>query len=153
VLNKTGGKWLTPYIDEHRPECDGGRAEDSRSSEFEEGRRGWKKCACLIHVSGTLGGKFSRKQTGKSAWDESKGVVAIWKRPGLGTTRPLPVTELRACGGRYSRWIQNGARLTRILRVAFVDKTKQKLVAIRAAQTIYSVPESIASLNPPRAAA
>jgi len=63
----------------HRPECEGGRAEDSRSGEFEEGRRGWKKCACLIHVSGTLGGKFSRKQTGKSDWDEAKAVVAIWE--------------------------------------------------------------------------
>src|SRR5580658_1357793 len=63
----------------HRPECEGGRGEDSRSGEFEEGRRGWKKCACLIHVSGTLGGKFSRKQTGKSDWDEAKAVVAIWE--------------------------------------------------------------------------
>jgi hypothetical protein len=90
VLNKTGGKWLTPYIDEHRPECDGGRAEDSRSSEFEEGRRGWKKCACLIHVSGTLGGKFSRKQTGKSAWDESKGVLEAarsWDNPATSSYR------------------------------------------------------------------
>jgi len=63
----------------HRSECEGGRTEDSRSGEFEEGRRGWKKCACLIHVSGTLGGKFSRKQTGKSDWDEAKAVVAIWE--------------------------------------------------------------------------
>jgi len=25
--------------------------------------RGWKKCRCIIHVSGTLDGKFSRRQT------------------------------------------------------------------------------------------
>ena len=50
----------------HRKECEGGHAEDSRSGEFEEGRRGWKKCGCLIHVSGTSrAAKFSRKQTGK----------------------------------------------------------------------------------------
>ena len=36
-------------------ECEGKHAEDARSGEFEEGRRGWKKCACLIHVSGTVG--------------------------------------------------------------------------------------------------
>jgi integrase len=63
----------------HRTECEGGQAEDSRSGEFEEGRRGWKRCACLIHVSGTLGGKFSRKQTGKSDWDEARAVVAVWE--------------------------------------------------------------------------
>jgi integrase len=63
----------------HRTECEGGHAEDTRSGEFEEGRRGWKKCACLIHVSGTLGGKFNRKQTGKSDWDEAKALVTAWE--------------------------------------------------------------------------
>ena len=63
----------------HRKECEGGHPEDARSGEFEEGRRGWKKCACLIHVSGTLGGKFNRKQTGKSDWDEAKSLVASWE--------------------------------------------------------------------------
>ena len=36
-----------------------------------------KKCACMIHVSGTLGGKFSRRQTGTADWDEAKSVVAL----------------------------------------------------------------------------
>jgi hypothetical protein len=63
----------------HRIECEGGHPEDSKSGEFEEGRRGWKKCACLIHVSGTLGSKFNRKQTGKSDWDEAKALVAAWE--------------------------------------------------------------------------
>ncbi len=64
----------------HRKECEGKHLEDSRSGEFEEGRRGWgKKCACLIHVSGTLGGKFNRKQTGKSSWDEAKVVASAWE--------------------------------------------------------------------------
>ena len=48
----------------HRKECEGGHPEDSRTGEFGEGRRGWKRCA--IHAAGTLGGKFNRKQTGKS---------------------------------------------------------------------------------------
>ncbi len=63
----------------HRLECEGNHSEDTRSGEFEEGRRGWKKCACIIHVSGTIGGKFRRKQTGKSDWDEAKAVVAVWE--------------------------------------------------------------------------
>ena len=61
----------------HRIECEGGHPEDTRSGEFEEGRRGWKKCACLIHISGTLAGKFNRRQTGKANWDEAKAVAAV----------------------------------------------------------------------------
>src|SRR6266705_2511366 len=63
----------------HRKECEGGHPEDLRSGEFDETRRGWKKCGCLIHVSGTLGGKFKRKQTGVSTWDEAKAVAAMWE--------------------------------------------------------------------------
>ena len=41
-----------------------------------------KKCACMIHVSGTLGGKFSRRQTGTADWDEAKSVVALLQQSG-----------------------------------------------------------------------
>jgi integrase len=60
----------------HRKDCEGKHPEDSRSGEFEESRRGWKRCACIIHVAGTLAGRFSRKQTGKSDWTEAKAVAA-----------------------------------------------------------------------------
>ena len=80
----------------HRKECEGRRPEDTRSGEFEEGRRGWKKCACLIHVSGTLGGKFNRRQTGKSDWEEAKALAAAWETAdsweGRGEPTPAPVT-------------------------------------------------------------
>src|SRR6185437_8618384 len=66
----------------HRKECEGDQPEDYRSGEFEEGRRGWKRCACLIHVSGTLGKKFSRKNTGHSDWEKARAVVAIWETAG-----------------------------------------------------------------------
>jgi integrase len=81
----------------HRKECEGGHSEDFRSGEFEEGRRGWKKCACLIHVSGTLGGKFNRKQTGKSDWEEAKAVAAEWEKATSWNgeiTLPEPLPEL-----------------------------------------------------------
>ncbi len=61
--------------DEGSAICRRHRAEDARSGEVEEGRRGWKKCSCFIHVSGTLGGKFS----GKSDWDEAKAMVSVWE--------------------------------------------------------------------------
>lgn len=64
----------------HRKECEGGHPEDARTGQFEEGRRGWKKCGCLIHVSGTLGGKFSRRQTGKTDWDEAKVLAALLEK-------------------------------------------------------------------------
>jgi integrase len=66
----------------HRKECEGAHPEDARTGEFEEGRRGWKKCACLIHASGTLGGKFNRKQTGTADWDEARSFVALWQQSG-----------------------------------------------------------------------
>jgi integrase len=74
----------------HRKECEGGHPVDAFSGEFEEGRRGWKKCACLIHVSGTLGGKFNRKQTGRSDWDEAKALVASWEDADAWDGRPAP---------------------------------------------------------------
>ena len=64
----------------HRKECEGSHTEDTRTGQFEEGRRGWRKCA--IHVSGPLGGKFSRRQTGTAAWDEAKSVVALLQQSG-----------------------------------------------------------------------
>jgi integrase len=66
----------------HRKECEGEHPEDFRSGQFEEGRRGWKKCACLIHISGTLAGKFNRKQTGRSDWDEAKAIAAAFEQSG-----------------------------------------------------------------------
>jgi integrase len=54
--------------------------EDARTGEFEEGRRGWKKCGCLIQVSGTLGGKFNRRQTGTAEWDEVKALADFWEK-------------------------------------------------------------------------
>jgi hypothetical protein len=59
----------------HCKESEDGHPEDARSREFEEGRRGWKKCACLIHLSGTRGGKFNRRQTTKSDRGEAKALV------------------------------------------------------------------------------
>src|SRR5262245_21653364 len=65
----------------HRQECEGGHPEESRSGEFEERKKGWKRCACFIFASGTLGGSFKRKYTGKTDWDEAKAITAAWKRP------------------------------------------------------------------------
>ncbi|PYR95719.1 MAG: hypothetical protein DMG16_29780 [Acidobacteria bacterium] len=64
----------------HRKECEGSHAEDTRSGEFEEGRRGWKKCGCLIHASGSLHGAFKRKNTGRTDWREAKAIALEWEK-------------------------------------------------------------------------
>lgn len=81
----------------HRQECEAGLAEESRSGEFEERKKGWKRCACFIFASGTLGGKFKRKYTGKSDWEGAKAVASAWERseswddsPGTAPTTEAP---------------------------------------------------------------
>jgi integrase len=80
----------------HRKECEAGRPEDSKSGQFEEGRRGWRRCACPIHASGTIAGKFSRQSTGERDWDDAKAVAAAWQSarswsPECSEPKPAPV--------------------------------------------------------------
>ena len=62
----------------HRQECEAAHVEESRSGEFEERKKGWKHCGCLIYVSGTLAGKFRRKQTGASDWQHARAIADQW---------------------------------------------------------------------------
>jgi len=73
----------------HRRECEAGRPEDSNSGEFEEGRRGWKRCGCPIHVSGSIRGQFKRQSTGKWEWDAARSVATEWETTGEWYGRPL----------------------------------------------------------------
>ncbi|MGA9134440.1 MAG: hypothetical protein ACLP00_00270 [Terracidiphilus sp.] len=63
----------------HRKECEAGHPEDFKSGEFEEGRRGWKRCGCPIHASGTIRGKFKRQSTGQWEWDAARAVATQWE--------------------------------------------------------------------------
>jgi len=63
----------------HRPDCEGGREFDSRSGEFEERKKSWRKCSCLIFASGTLSRKFTRRSTGQSEWEPARAVAAAWE--------------------------------------------------------------------------
>ena len=82
----------------HRRECPARHPEESRSGEFEERKKGWKRCDCPIFVSGTLGGKFKRQNTGSSGWVEARGFMTLresiqaWE----GSTKEcLPTPELQ----------------------------------------------------------
>jgi integrase len=72
----------------HRLECEAGHPEDFRSGEWEERRRGWKRCNCLIHLSGTLDGKFSRKTTGTSDWLEAHQIAEAYEKADSWTGKP-----------------------------------------------------------------
>jgi hypothetical protein len=74
----------------HRKECEAGRAEDSNSGEFAERTRGWKRCACVIFVSGTLAGRFNRKRTGATTWDEARAYAAAIEAVGSWSHQPAP---------------------------------------------------------------
>jgi hypothetical protein len=54
---------------------------ESRSGEFEERKKGWKKCACFVIASGTLAGKFKRKYRGENDWEEARTVAKAWEGP------------------------------------------------------------------------
>jgi integrase len=66
----------------HRLECEAGRDEDSRSGEFEERKKTWKRCSCFVFASGTLSGKFRRKNTGQSEWEAARIVTEAWRKAG-----------------------------------------------------------------------
>jgi hypothetical protein len=72
----------------HRPDCEGGHAFDSRSGEFEERKKTWRKCACYIFASGTLQGDYKRKYTGTSDWAEAKAVAEQWDAAGSWVSKP-----------------------------------------------------------------
>src|SRR5450755_3343991 len=69
----------------HRKECKGGHAHNTRTSEYDERKKGWRRCECPIFVSGTLDEKFKRENTGQWEWDVTRPVCASWEAVGTWT--------------------------------------------------------------------
>lgn len=63
----------------HKRSCKAGQKEGARNGEFEERKKGWKRCDCSISVSGVFGSRFQRKSTGTADWEEARQVVLNWK--------------------------------------------------------------------------
>jgi hypothetical protein len=63
----------------HRRDCKAGHPEDSLCSEFDERKKGWRRCECPIFVSGTLARRFRRQSTGKWEWDAAKVIAGQWE--------------------------------------------------------------------------
>ena len=78
----------------HGSRCPGGRELHDMTYEADELRRTWKKCACPIYASGTLAGKFRRKNTERTSWDEAKARASDWQTTqnwdGVAVSGPAP---------------------------------------------------------------
>jgi integrase len=63
----------------HRRDCKSGHPEELRTSEYDERKKGWKRCECPIFASGTLQGKFRRQTTGQWEWAPAITIAAQWE--------------------------------------------------------------------------
>jgi hypothetical protein len=78
----------------HRRDCKGGHPENLRTSEYDERKKGWRRCECPIFASGTLQGTFKRQNTGKWEWDDAKPVAMSYDAAGNWTgAKPEPVPQ------------------------------------------------------------
>lgn len=76
----------------HRSSCNGGHPHNLRSGEFEERKKGWKRCDCPVVASGTINGKFGRKSTEVWDWDDAKKIASQWESQGSADlVEPAPV--------------------------------------------------------------
>jgi hypothetical protein len=66
---------LTVYR-RHLRTCKSGHKEELRTTEFDERKKGFKRCECPIFASGTLGGVASRRNTGQWELEPAKAVAA-----------------------------------------------------------------------------
>src|SRR6266700_5771251 len=66
----------------HRQECKGGHPHNSRTSEYEERKKGWRRCECPIFASGSLNRTFMRHNTGQWEFEAARAVAAAFERVG-----------------------------------------------------------------------
>jgi hypothetical protein len=72
----------------HRRECKGRHPHNLRTSEYDERKKGWRRCECPIFASGTLGKHFKRGNTGQWEFEAARAVAATLERAGTWTTQP-----------------------------------------------------------------
>src|SRR5580704_1003315 len=84
---------LTVYR-RHKRECKAGHPHELRTSEFDERKKGWKRCECPIFASGTLGRDSRRQSTGKWQWESAKALASVWEATGSWITKSSPPPAL-----------------------------------------------------------
>src|SRR5580658_7441423 len=78
----------------HRRDCKAGHPEEFHSGEFDERKKGWKRCACPIFASGTLAGRSRRHSTGRWEWDAAKAIAEAWEQAGAWGGVPPPAAPV-----------------------------------------------------------
>jgi hypothetical protein len=73
----------------HRRECKSGHSEELRTSEYDERKKGWKRCDCPIFLSGTLSRKFARQTTGQWEWEAARAIAAKFEVSGRWAADPV----------------------------------------------------------------
>ena len=66
----------------HRRDCKAAYPEQLHTSEFDERKKGYRRCDCPIVASGTLAGRFRRQSTGTWEWDTAKALLAALEQAG-----------------------------------------------------------------------
>lgn len=66
----------------HRQGCKAGHPHNSRTSEYDERKKRWKRCECPIFASGTFGKHFKRHNTGQWEFESARAVAAAFERTG-----------------------------------------------------------------------
>jgi len=66
----------------HRRDCKSGHPEGLRTSEYDERKKGWKRCECPIFTSGTLQRHFKRQNTGQWEWAAAQPIARQWEMAG-----------------------------------------------------------------------
>src|SRR5438045_2037940 len=87
----------------HQQDCAGNHLQRSTSYESDEGRRGWKRCTCMIHASGTIAGAKNRKSTGAFMWNEARAIALKWEESGWDSDSP-PVSAPAPERKRGPKW-------------------------------------------------
>lgn len=102
----------------HRRDCKAGHLEELLSSEFDERKKGWKRCECPIFASGTLAKLYRRQSTGQWEWANAKTVTASWEAAGSwdGEAKPIPQPVAEPTHRRIS--VEHAT-------IAFLDELKE----------------------------
>src|ERR1700728_3349485 len=66
----------------HRQNCKGRHAHNTRTSEYDERKKGWDRCECPIFVSGSLSQICKRQNTAVWEWVDARAVAAEWEQRG-----------------------------------------------------------------------
>lgn len=95
----------------HRSECKAGHPHNHLSSEFDERKRGWKRCECPIVISGTLDGKFRRHSTARWEWEDVRPIAAGFEQAGSWDGKIAPPPELLPEQKSHRMAIANATKL------------------------------------------